>query len=523
MLKQRRSLITVAAILLLGTPLILATAFATDERIWSLIGNTFRLVLLTCAIAVPLGTFLAIVVVRTDVFGRKVIALLLAGMLFVPLYLQAAGWGAGFGRMGWLRLSDGSMLLEGMAGAAWIHGMASVAWVALIVGIGLRLVPRELEEEVSLNGSNFQVFMHVTLPSIAVSVVAAVLWVAVTTAGEMTVTDLYGVQTYAEELYVSSQLDLQQARTDALASSMATAWVVFVALFFFANILPANRDGGLQPPRVFELGKWKVPLALAACFSIGLVVGLPLANLVYQAGDELVDMGSSKEHRWSFLAFCQTLTRTPSRFAGDFGWTFSIAAIAATVALALALPLAWLARRGNLRAVPAFLVAAVCLALPGPLIGIELMRILNQPDIPWLFELYDRSILPPAAAMVIRSLPLAILVSWFALRSVSDDELDSAATEGAGAWTRFWRIAAAQRIGALAAAWLISFAISIGDLAATKWVTPPGVDLLSLRVFSMLHVGVTREAAGICLFNVFTFLAVATLALCLLKKSARAQ
>ena len=60
-------------------------------------------------------------------------------MLFVPLYLQAAAWQAGFGVQGWFTLATGfPALLEGWPGVIWIHVMAAIPWVTLIAAVGFR-------------------------------------------------------------------------------------------------------------------------------------------------------------------------------------------------------------------------------------------------------------------------------------------------------------------------------------------------------------------------------------------------
>ena len=82
-----------------------ALVLTADSRTGSLLWNTLRLAGATIFVALPLGTCLAFALLRTDIAGRRVALVALATMLFVPLYLQAAGWDAGFGRQGWLSLS----------------------------------------------------------------------------------------------------------------------------------------------------------------------------------------------------------------------------------------------------------------------------------------------------------------------------------------------------------------------------------------------------------------------------------
>ena len=84
---------------------------------------------------------------RLDWFNRASVVYLL---LVVPLYLQCAGWQAGFGSQGWYTLICSTLqsppVLEGWKGAIWVHSMAAIPWVVAIVSASLIFVDAELEE-----------------------------------------------------------------------------------------------------------------------------------------------------------------------------------------------------------------------------------------------------------------------------------------------------------------------------------------------------------------------------------------
>src|SRR5437762_12936508 len=90
------------------------------------------------AIALPLGTLLAILLTKFHVPGRSAAAACLGVLLFLPLYIQLSAWDAALGKLGWYSLTHGSLaepFLAGMRGAIFVHGLAAVPWVALLVGI----------------------------------------------------------------------------------------------------------------------------------------------------------------------------------------------------------------------------------------------------------------------------------------------------------------------------------------------------------------------------------------------------
>jgi len=156
-------------------------------------------------------------------------------------------------------------------------------------------------------------------------------------------------------------------------------------------------------------------------------------------------------------------------------------------------------------------VCPVCLALPGPIVGLALIRLLNRPEVPGLIGLYDRSILAPWLGQTIRCLAPATLVMWHALRTIPQQTLEAAAVDGAGPICRFWAIAVASRLPALAVAWTIALAIALGELAVSVLVVPPRVATLPVRIFGLLHAGVEDQVAGICLALIGLFAGIAAM------------
>jgi iron(III) transport system permease protein len=481
---------------------------AADPRAQVLAGNTLLLSGAVACASVALGAPLAFLLARTDIAGKKIASVLLLALLFTPLYLQAAGWQAAFGLQGWFTsLFAAPPLLDGWRGAIAIHTLAVTAWVVVIVGVGLRLVEPELEEEALLDATPGRVFRHVTLPSAADAVAAAWLWVAVTTAGEMTVTDLFQIRTYAEQLYTEFALGdaLGAAPWNVAPSVIATVWIVVIGLWLTSRLMTPDRHVTPRDSRVFRLGRWRTMASVATQAVVGLLVAVPAGSLVFKSGMTVTRHGQDLLRAWSPYRCASMVLGSPLRFSHEFGWSITIGVLAATAAVAIGLPLAWNARRRGWRATPVWLIVATCLALPGPLVGLGLIAGFHVFDRPWLLELYDHSIAAIWMAQTVRAFPLCTLVLWYALRTVPDELLESAALEGAGPMARFFRIALPQRWTAVTTAWLVALAIAWGELSASILVVPPGVMTLPIQIFGLIHYGVDDQVAGIslCVLGMF--------------------
>jgi iron(III) transport system permease protein len=460
---------------------------------------------------------LAGLLVRTDLPGRKIGLLLTGLMLAVPLYLQAAAWQAGFGLQGWATMAFGfPYWLEGWTGAIWVHTVAAIPWTTAIVGLGFWMVEPELEEQALLEASPRRVFCHVTLPAAWTALGVAAVWVFITVAGEMTVTDLFIVRTYAEELYTrraaSGDTPIQAFRGMA-SGLLLLACLIVAGLTLCAKLVPRDRPASVARRPVFRLGRLRLPAGILVGAALLQMIGVPLGNLCYKAGVLVTQTATGRVRTWSPMRCLWTVLKSPLDHAREFGWSVLIGAAAATAAVLTAIVLAWLVCRGRLRAGIVLLVLAMFLVVPGPVIGLAVIWLVNRPEVPLLGWLYGHSILAPWLALWIRSLPLATLIMWYSFRTIPPELLDAAAVDGAGPFRRLWRIALPGRPFAPLLAWIVALAFALGDLAASILVMPPGVTALSVRIFGLLHYGVEDRVAGICLALVALFAAIVGLVL----------
>ncbi len=503
------------SLLALGVVVAVGLAFwLADARVASLLRNTLWLVLGTWAIALPLGTLLALLLVKTDLPGRRAAAVVLGALLLVPLYLQAAAWQAGFGLQGWYTLAfETPPLLESWRGAIWVHALAAVPWVTLIVGVGLAAVEPELEEEALLDALPGQVFLRVTLRRALAAMGIAALWIAIGVAGEITVANLFQINTLADEVYTSLHLGEGSAAALFSASTLLTLALALVGGAACWKLSPRGVTLSWRQPRRWSLGKANWLAALLVASLVVLLVTVPLGSLAYKAGVVVEQAGSQRVRAWSAAKLAAIVAQSPARFSAELAWSHLIALCAATAALLLGLLLTWHTRRHRAAGAWTLAVTAAALAVPGPVLGILVIGLLNQGDSPLLLWLYDRSILAPWLVQTTKALPVATLLLWHALATLPREPLESAASEGAGALTQLMRIVLPSRWPALLAAWGAGFIVAMGELAATILVTPPGMTTLPVRIFGLIHYGVEDQVAGICL-TLIALLVVGALGFC---------
>ena len=485
-----------------------------SARVFGLLLNSFKVAGLTCAVSLPIGTFLGFTLFRTNVPCKRIFQIAFLAVLFVPLYVQAAAWDAGFGRLGWFPMigdANPQPILRDWFALIWIHAMASLPWVVLIVGLGSTSADRDLEEFALLEMPVFKVFAKVTLPRSIPSIIAAAIWILVATFGEMAVADIYGVRTFAEEVYLgyslnelgvmpfSGVMENDGISIDLLSQILVSGCLLLSGIYFVVLLAPISDASG-RSSKVFDLKVFRIP-AMAICLLITLlVVGVPLANLVFKAGQQFQPTADGVVEKWSIAVFWQNLSDVPSQYGMHFYWTFAIGIVAAAITTLFAIPLAWLARSLKIPySIPTILIVIGAFAIPAPTVGIIAVSIFNRPEIPGFTYLYDRTIVPLAFACAIRALPVTTLICWHAMRQISPNVLEQAALDGAGKISRFFVFGVSACKVSIAAAFLFAVIISIAELSAIILVSPPRIDPVQRLVFGLIHAGVDDQVASLCL------------------------
>src|SRR4051795_4702152 len=132
----------------------------------------------------------------------------------------------------------------------------------------------------------WRVWTRVTLRRSVGFIAAAALAVAVLTAGDMTVTDLLQVRTYAEEAYV--QFTLGRGPADAAVVSVPPLILLGIAILVLARGLdradPARLASAFARARRWPLGSWRVPVGACLVLVVGNLAALPLYSLLWRAG-----------------------------------------------------------------------------------------------------------------------------------------------------------------------------------------------------------------------------------------------
>lgn len=461
---------------------------------WSLFQNTLLIGSAVTLTATVLGLLVALVMMsgcwrlRWSLLGLSVVTLVLPPFLLTNTWLHYLGAGGVWQDLLPLDLFSpaGVVLILSL----WLWPIPTLAaWSAW-----QRLEPAHLEAEPGLRGVAMLRFL--LLPMARGPLVVAGLITFVLAANNLAVPALLQVKVYPAEVWVSfsSTFWVKADGSFDVARALSLTWplillplVLIVALSRFGFPWPTLNSG--CKPQLFRrsLGSlWLSVSAATTLFILVLSVGLPA---------------------WQIAGSTETWTQLPSAVAAGKSAILNSAGIAAGVGLicvVLAVISVLLASRkritfsgkcrqgagitwGSMLWVP-FLV-------PGVLVGIALIQLLNRPMTAWFYQSLGVVVL----ALTIRYIAIGWSIARHAWASTDPELSDAAMLDGASRWQLFRHVLWPQIAPQLAVAWCIVFLLCLWDVETLVLIIPPGGETMALRIFNLLHYGHAAHVNALCL------------------------
>lgn len=481
------------------------------DRVARLVRETCLLVGGVLLLSIPLGVCTAFLLYRSDMPGRRFLLFLILFALLIPLPLVASGWQTIFGSGGWLEIPwwnaagarEWTPWGQGLGAAIWIHALAGVPWVVAIVGQGLLWVEPELEEDALMRRPAWQVFWKVTLPRAKIAIAAASLWLVLQVAGEITVTDMMQVRTFAEEIYtqsaiISSTAAYPLAPVTALALPQTVLFAILVvwAVHRWDQTLPP-RESMASSPRLFRLKRARWTITLVVGGSILLFTCMPLASLVWRAG--YVD----STRTWSIVVLRRSLDLALRSTGGQLLTVVAVAVVSAVQITVVALLLIWLASTSRWVRLPTLAVLVCTWAMPAPLVGLGLKECIH--GLLFLPEPVDRLLYfgpSPAPLMwsnLVRFVPCAVLFMWPVYRLIPNELHDMGRLERRHWFDSWRRVIIPLMQGTLLSTMCLVTLLCLGEVSSSKVVSTAGLPGFAEMIFTQMHYGVTNALAAQCL------------------------
>ena len=460
-----------------------------SERTLDPLGRTLLLATTVSIAAMVLGTALAWVTTRTDVIGGSLWRVILPIPLVFPTFIGAAAFIRTMNPGGMVNdLARGVGVertpeLSGFWGAWFVLTLFTYPYVYLPVAAGFRGISRTLEDSARVLGdSAWRTFRRICLPQVAAAIGTGTLLVF-----------LYVVSDFGAVRLLRYDTLTRAIDTNQLANPAAALALSFVLLVVAATVvgaerlvsrrLPSGARHRSSQPVVYRLGRLRLPVTALVALAAVAGVGGPMAALIDWSVDGLLRVSSGG----------RPLTIDTSDVAEATFNTVQVSVLAAVVAVAAVLPIAYLVARHRSRVgTVANLVVISTFAVPGILIALSI-RFWTLRS-PLAFDLLGDTMGLLIFAYVVRFGSLAMGVTLVAVQAIPDRLVDAAATLGAGRLRRLVTVEVPIMASGLAAGAGLVLLSVMKELPISLLVSPLGYSNLSTRIFSSFEDAFVAEA-----------------------------
>ncbi len=493
-------------------------ADATEQRI---LAHTLALAVSSAIGAVLLGGLWSFAMWGQSVWQVGLRWWALAATL-MPIFLHLSVWDAAIGKLGWITADTNQLfqpLIPRWLAAWWVHATATAPAVGWLLVKYLQMERPASEQQALLEYSPARVFWLLTIVRLRPVLWVGGMWALLVACREIAVTDLYQIGTLAEQIYLGFSLAQPDRALPGqppefwhaswLLQLLTIGWIACSSttmILVVARTSAGSRDRlrDVQMPHRGSLRQAVVAGALGLVF-----VAVPLVNLVLRSCLVVESVGGSPQVQYHLSAMIAALGRVVTEYRDSIYWSGMIALWGGCCSLTVGMYWAWQARQRTWVFIAYWLVAALVLALPGPLIGSFYFQIFDRDWGRSINRILDRTILLPVLATVTYCWPIVAILCWQTVREVPQDTIESAQLDGVPRHWQLWTLLVRGTWPRLIGWLVLVIAWMFGELSASQMVLPPGIDTVPRLMLGFLHAGVDEMTAAMSLWLILLWLTIA--------------
>jgi iron(III) transport system permease protein len=449
-----------------------------------------------------LGLGVAWVVERTDAPGKEIWHALALMSFAIPGLLTTMAWMLTLSpNIGWL-----NALIKATLGPAWvvnIYSMGGMIWALsshyfplayLLLAPAMRSLDIRMEEAAAMAGArSVSTLFRVTLPLMRPAILSTVLLLFVRGMESYEVPRLVGNPARIEVFTTDIQRAISGSTVQfGLASALSLTLLVIclVAVWLYSRATRnaesfATITGKGYKPVPMKLGGWRWPVAGLIALMYVATLGLPLLTLVWQSFYQHVAIpfmpatDAASLHNYSFIL-------TYPIFLHAVRTSILLAALAASIVVAVTFVSAWVAHRGGNRfGWMLDALASSAIAVPGVIVGASvLFAYLMMPWIP----IYN-TIWILLVAYVTIYLPYGMRFAASGMAQIHKELEEAAYVAGASPGQTFVRVLLPLLAPVIVSAWLYVFVLAVRELGSSVFLIGPGTHVLGTIALTMWEEG----------------------------------
>jgi iron(III) transport system permease protein len=484
------------------------TRALSDPKLHGVLGVTVIYAVLTTVLAVALGTFLALLLTRTDMPGKGLFTSLVLIPFFISPLVLAYSWDTIFGTQGYLTIIVRTLGLPtwnlySLGGIIVVSAMFYAPTAYLYCTASLALTDPQLEDAARLAGANpFLALCKVTIPLLRPAITFSAIFILVSAAEMVSIPLVLGMPSGLEVLSTYLyKIGLVGSRPDYGGIAVISLMLVLLVAGLVAlqgKLVSQERrfvtvGGKASHPRLLRLGPWRGGAFALVTLYVVIAICLPLAGLIAQSWVSFVNpfinpLTVLTTENYEFILntpqYQSSIINSLliSTFGGAIGILF-MAMIAVTV------------YRSDFRGRTSLAYLAMFpRAFPGIIVGIGFLWAFLL--VPGLGELRN-TIFALTAAFIMRYLPLGFSTISPAIMRVST-ELDRAGRVAGASWlTMIRRILVPILMPALMSGYVLLFITFLKEYSTALFLFAPGSEVIGTSMIALGRNGDTGPVAAL--------------------------
>lgn len=487
----------------------------SDSAFWSALWTTVIVAVGLTAIAVPVGAFLAFLLTRTDLPGKRVLEVVVLAPMFISSIVLAFGYTVSIGPAGFVTLFVQDVTgvtpwdVYTVTGIIVIGATSHIPYSYLYVSSAMRNLPADLEEAARTTGAGvWRVLLDVTLPLVFPALVFSValnLLLGFEMFGlPLVLGDPKGITvltTYILKLSTLFALPVYQLMA---AVSLVIVVLTLPMVFLQRRLLRNSRryaalagKGSRATP--LRLGTASKAAALAfIVLWIFVAVALPIGGIGLRAFVDAWGIGVNPLEHLT-LAHVEGLLAVPALQRGVFN-TVLLATVGGALAAGIYLLIALAGHRntGPSNTVLDYM-ALLPRAVPGLVIGLAFFWL-------FLFVPFLQPLRPTIVALFAAYLVVGLSYGLRLLQGVLiqiGPELEEAARTSGATIKQSWRDVVIPIIRpGLVGAWVLIMILFVRDYATGVYLLTSGTEVIGSLMVSLLATGAMDTIAALALANI---------------------
>ncbi|NLC54707.1 MAG: iron ABC transporter permease [Erysipelothrix sp.] len=458
--------------------------FFTYKYYYTTLGRSLLVSTITTVLAVLIGVPFAYVITRYNVWGKRIINIMVIMSLMSPPFIGAYSWIMLLGRNGLFTNFLGSIginvpTIYGFAGIILVFTLKFYPFVFIYVSGALNSIDASLEEAAESLGSNkFIRILNVTLPVILPTIAAGAIMVFMSSLADFGTPMLIGEGYKVLPVLVYEEYMSEIGGNAGMAATLSIVIVLFSTMVLLYQKWVVDKRqynmSALRPPKTINLRKVPRIIVSLISFAIATFTFLPqivvvVTSFIKTSGPIFVRGFSLDSYRTIFYKLGRNITNT---------FVFASIAIVAIVIIGIIIAYLIVRKSGKSSQILDVLVMFPYV-IPGAVLGISLLLAFNKQPL-----ILAGTPLIMIIAYTIRKMPYTVRSSSAILQQVDPSVEEASISLGVSPMKSFFKVTVRLMMPGIVSGAILSWISTINELSSSIMLYTGRTATISVAIYT---------------------------------------